>query len=129
MTLTPPAEWELTIALPLGVIDRQLRRIEDQLRLIGREALEFGEAEDEAALRRDIKARLASIDELLRSIHALVADIGLDIQPMDERRSAVRGEEDTASPPLHPSSAATRASCEAADSSDTSRLRSPDRDD
>ena len=73
--------WEVTIILPLGVVANQLRRIEEQLRLLNMKALEVGKECENEPHRRRIEIKLDHISELLGSISTLVSDIGADIQP------------------------------------------------
>jgi hypothetical protein len=81
MTQESSANWEITIVLPLGVVDNQLRRIEEQLRIVNMKALNFGKEHENWSLRRLIAARLEHIGETLDSIARLVSDIDADIQP------------------------------------------------
>jgi hypothetical protein len=81
MTQASSANWEIAIVLPLGVVDNQLRRIEEQLRLVNMKALDFGKEHENWTLRRLIGARLEHVSELLDSIARLVSDIDADMQP------------------------------------------------
>ncbi len=81
MNRNPSANWEVAIALPLGVVDNHLRKVEEQLRLVNMKALEFSTEYENKALRRLIDARLEHINEALSTIAALVSDIDSDIQP------------------------------------------------
>jgi len=86
MTQASSANWEIAIMLPLGVVDRQLQKIEEQLRALNMKALEFEKEHENTALRRLIETRLEHINELLGSIAGLVSDINADIQPTREVR-------------------------------------------
>jgi len=81
MNRNPSANWEVAIALPLGVVDSHLRKVEEQLRLVNMRALDFSTEHENKALRRMIDARLEHINEALSSIAALVSDIDSDIRP------------------------------------------------
>ena len=81
MTQPPFANWEIAIVLPLGVVDSQLRKVEEQLRVLNMKALDFGKEYQDRTLRRLIETRLEHISEVLGSIAGLVSDINADIQP------------------------------------------------
>jgi len=81
MNRNPSANWEVAIALPLGVVDNHLRKVEEQLRLVNMKALEFSTEYENKALRRLIDSRLEHINDALSIIAALVSDIDSDIQP------------------------------------------------
>jgi hypothetical protein len=80
MTL-PSTNWEMTLSLPLGVVDNQLRKVEDQLRGLNMKAVDFGERCEDRTLRRAVAARLEEIIGLVDSIADLVARIDVDSQP------------------------------------------------
>lgn len=81
MNRNPSANWEVALALPLGVVDNHLRKVEEQLRLVNMKALEFSTEYENKALRRLIDARLEHINEALSTIATLLSDIDSDIQP------------------------------------------------
>lgn len=81
MTKTSPANLELTIALPLGVVASQLLRIETDLRFLSMKVSAYiGEREsgDPAA---NIRGRLEKINEALDLIRGVVTDIEANMQP------------------------------------------------
>ena len=85
-----PANWQIAIDLPLGVVDQQLRKIEEQLRILNMKALEFAADAENTVVRRQIDARLEHINELLGSIARLVSDIGADMQTRERKPHADR---------------------------------------
>jgi hypothetical protein len=95
MTQAPSANWEITIVLPLGVMDSRLRGIEEQLRLLNMKALDFGKESENGTLRRLIEAKLERIREVLGSIDGLVSDIDADIQPAGANPALTPRAEDT----------------------------------
>ncbi len=74
------SSWEFTLSLPLGVVDNQLRKVEEQLRALNMKAVDFGEKCDDRPLRLLVTARLEKISGLVDSIAALVTRIDADIQ-------------------------------------------------
>jgi len=89
--MTRPANWEISIVLPLGVIENQLRRIDEELRRLNMKASELAKDAENRADRRTIDARLEHIDDLLGSIAGLVYDIGADIHPEEPAASRRHG--------------------------------------
>lgn len=81
MTQPPSTNWEMTLSLPLGVVDNQLRKVEEQLRALNMKAVDFGEKCEDRPLRRTVAARLEKISGLADSIADLVARIDVDSQP------------------------------------------------
>jgi hypothetical protein len=64
----------MAIVLPLGVVARQLWRIEADLRRLNMKSLDFGKQQEDALAGR-IEAGLDSINEALDSIRDLVSGI------------------------------------------------------
>lgn len=81
MTQPPSTNWEMTLSLPLGVVDNQLRKVEEQLRTLNMKALDFGEQCEDRALRLLVSARLENIGGLADSIADLVASLITDCRP------------------------------------------------
>jgi hypothetical protein len=81
MSATSPANFELSIVLPLGVIANQLMKVEADLRFLN--ARTSGGAGEllGSAVGAQVAARLEKIHEALEAIRALLADIETDIQP------------------------------------------------
>lgn len=76
-----PANFELSILLPLGVIANQLMRVEADLRFLNaRTSPDAGELPG-AGMAGQAAARLEKINETLETIRGLVLDIETDIQP------------------------------------------------
>jgi hypothetical protein len=75
--VTPPAkpvDWEIEMAMPLGVLANQLIKIEGDLRFLSMKAAEYS-VEDGSRSSKRVYARLALIHEVLDSIHAQLAKV------------------------------------------------------
>jgi hypothetical protein len=81
MTETSPANLELAIALPLGVVANQLKRIETDLRFLNMKALAYANERENGALAARVAGGLEKINAALDLIRGLVADIEANIQP------------------------------------------------
>jgi hypothetical protein len=81
MTERPPANLEMALVLPLGVIANQLMRIEADLRLLNMKAVDLARERETGRHTGLIEARLERINEALDAIRSLVSDIEADIQP------------------------------------------------
>ena len=81
MSERSPANFELSIALPLGVISNQLMRVEAELRFLNAKTSAHANERPEDAMAGQLAAQLERINEALESIRGLVADIGTDLQP------------------------------------------------
>jgi hypothetical protein len=84
MTESSPANLELAIALPLGVVANQLMRIETDLRFLNMKALAFAGERENGALAAKIGGGLERINGALDLIRGLVADIETNIQPLSQ---------------------------------------------
>ena len=89
MTEASPANLELTIVLPLGVVANQLMRIEADLRFLNMKALAYAKERESSEPDGRIAAPLEKINEALDLIRGLVSDIAADVQPRS--RSPARG--------------------------------------
>jgi hypothetical protein len=96
MTDPSPANLELAIALPLGVVANQLIRIEADLRFLSMKAAACADERDSGQLAAKVAGGLEKINEVLDVIRDLVADMQSNIQ--------------TASPPGKSSEALARKS-------------------
>lgn len=76
-----PANFELSIMLPLGVITNQLLKMEADLRFLNAKTAAFAGEPAAAGIMGQAVARLEKISEALEAIRALVADIEADLQP------------------------------------------------
>jgi hypothetical protein len=76
-----PANLELAIALPLGVVANQLMRIETDLRFLNMKALAYASERENGALAARVAGGLEKINAALDLIRGLVADIEANIQP------------------------------------------------
>ncbi len=81
MTEASPANLELAIALPLGVIANQLMRIETDLRFLNMKALACANERENGDLAAKIAGGLEKINGALDLIRGLVADMEDNIQP------------------------------------------------
>jgi hypothetical protein len=81
MTEASPANLELAIALPLGVVANQLMRIETDLRFLNMKALAYASERENGNLAAKIAGGLEKINGALDLIRALVADMEASIQP------------------------------------------------
>jgi hypothetical protein len=81
MTEASPANLEMAMVLPLGVVANQLMRIEADLRLLNMKALDFAKGRENEHLTRRIEARLDHINETLDSIRDFVSEIEACLQP------------------------------------------------
>jgi hypothetical protein len=83
-------EWAL--ALPLGVVANQLRKIEADLRLLSAKA--GIDSREHAGASSQIAARLENINETLETIRGLIGDIERDLQPPSAQAAARRRRDD-----------------------------------
>jgi hypothetical protein len=81
MIETSPANLDLTIVLPLGVVANQLMKIEADLRFLNMKALVRAKDRENTGLTTQIAVRLDKVNEALDRIRALILDIEADIQP------------------------------------------------
>jgi hypothetical protein len=81
MTEASPANLELAIALPLGVVANQLMRIETDLRFLNMKALAYADERENGTLAAKVAGGLEKINGALDLIRGLVADIEANIQP------------------------------------------------
>ena len=88
MTEASPANLELTIVLPLGVVANQLMRIEADLRFLNMKALAYAKERESSEPDGRIAAPLEKINDVLDLIRGLVSDLAADVQPRS--RSPVR---------------------------------------
>jgi hypothetical protein len=80
MTEPSPANLELAIALPLGVVANQLTRIEADLRFLSMKAAACVDERDSGQLAAKLAGGLEKINEALDAIRDLVADMQANIQ-------------------------------------------------
>jgi hypothetical protein len=81
---------ELALALPLGVVANQLRRVESDLRFLSAKSSAEADSRDNPSLTAQVAARLEQINETLEGIRALIADIERDLQPKSKGESKRR---------------------------------------
>jgi hypothetical protein len=80
MTETSPANLELAIALPLGVVANQLIRIEADLRFLSMKAAAYRSERESGQLAAKVSGGLEKINEVLDLIRGLVADMEANIR-------------------------------------------------
>jgi hypothetical protein len=80
MTEPSPANLELAIALPLGVVANQLTRIEADLRFLSMKASAFVNERESGQLAAKVSGGLEKINEVLDLIRSLVADMEANLQ-------------------------------------------------
>jgi hypothetical protein len=85
MTEPSAANFELTIALPLGVVANQLARIEADLRFLSMKAPAYAVAGDNGEAK--ISGSLEKISEALDLIRGLVADMEAALERAPARPS------------------------------------------
>jgi hypothetical protein len=88
MTEPSPANLELAVALPLGVVANQLTRIEADLRFLSMKASAYVDERENGELAAKVSAGLEKINEALDLIRGLVADLEANIQPRLTGRSS-----------------------------------------
>jgi hypothetical protein len=81
MSEASPANFELSIVLPLGVIANQLMKLEADLRFLNAKTSAYANRSPGNDLAAQVAARIEKINEALDGIRALVSDIATDIQP------------------------------------------------
>jgi hypothetical protein len=80
MTEPSPANLELAVALPLGVVANQLTRIEADLRFLSMKASAYVNERENGELAAKVSGGLEKINEALDLIRGLVADMEAGIQ-------------------------------------------------
>lgn len=78
--MTEPANLELAIALPLGVVANQLTRIEADLRFLSIKASAYVNERDSGQLAAKVSGGLERINEVLDLIRGVVADMEASIK-------------------------------------------------
>ena len=81
MSNLSPTNVELSILLPLGVVENQLMKVEADLRFLNAKASAYASERPSGDMAAHVAARLEKINEALEVIRGLVADIETDIQP------------------------------------------------
>ena len=86
MTEASPANVELAIVLPLGVVANQLIRIETDLRFLNMKALAYANERENGNLAAKISGGIEKINGALDLLRGLVADIEANSQPTPARQ-------------------------------------------
>ena len=96
MSEASPANFELSIVLPLSVIANQLMKLEADLRFLNAKTSKYASEPPGSAMAGQVAARIEKINEALEVIRTLVADIEADIQPKSAsaRLSKARSDRD-----------------------------------
>jgi hypothetical protein len=81
MSEASPANFELSILLPLGVIANQLMKLEADLRFLNAKTSRYAGESPGSDLAAQVAARIEKINEALDGIRTLVSDIATDFQP------------------------------------------------
>ncbi len=81
MTDSSPANLQLAIVLPLGVVANQLMRIEADLRFLNMKTFVYAKQSGDAAIGSQITAQLGRINQALDLIRGLTSDIAADMYP------------------------------------------------
>jgi hypothetical protein len=81
MSNLSPANVELSILLPLGVVANQLMKVEADLRFLNAKTSAYASERPSGEMAAHVAARLEKINEALEVIRGLVSDIEKDIQP------------------------------------------------
>jgi hypothetical protein len=80
MTEPSPANLDLAIVLPLGVVANQLTRIEADLRFLSMKASAHAVERENGQLAAKVSGGLEKINEALDRIRSLVADLEANLQ-------------------------------------------------
>jgi hypothetical protein len=81
MSRPAPANFELSIVLPLGVVANQLLKVEADLRFLNAKTTAYAGEHPGGDMAGQVAARLEKINEALEVIRALVMDIEMEFQP------------------------------------------------
>jgi hypothetical protein len=90
MTEASPANLQLAIALPLGVVANQLMKIETDLRFLNMKALACANDRERGELAAKIAGSLDRINGALDLIRGLVVDMEANIQTAGQPATASR---------------------------------------
>jgi hypothetical protein len=90
----PPANFELSIVLPLGVIANQLLKVEADLRFLNAKASTYVSERPGGAMADQVAGQLERINEALEVIRALVSNIETDMQPRSANARSLKARTD-----------------------------------
>jgi hypothetical protein len=85
MSESSPANFELSIVLPLGVVANQLMKVESDLRFLNARTSAYASARLTREMAGQVAARLEQINEALEVIRGLVVDFETEFQPKSAR--------------------------------------------
>jgi hypothetical protein len=129
MTERLPANLEMALVLPLGVIANQLMRIEADLRLLNMKAVDLARERETGRHTGLIEARLERINEALDAIRSLVADIEADIQPKTREVTQASMDKRSLQPETRMAVSERRSPSETLRAAPSNRKPPPDQDD
>jgi hypothetical protein len=89
-----PANFDLSIVLPLGVVANQLMKVEADLRFLNAKTSAYAGEHPGDDMAAHVAARLEKINEALEVIRALVSDIEADIQPRSTNARSLKARSD-----------------------------------
>jgi hypothetical protein len=94
MSDSSPANLELSIVLPLGVIANQLMKVEADLRFLNAKTSAYASERSRGGMAGQVAARLEKINEALEAIRGLVLDIETDMQPRSSNARSLKARTD-----------------------------------
>jgi hypothetical protein len=100
MTEASPANVELAIVLPLGVVANQLIRIETDLRFLSMKTLAYANERENGDLTAKIAGGLEKINGALDLIRGLVAELEANSQPTSASRRGTSSRDPASRKPL-----------------------------
>ena len=89
MTEPSEATLQLSIVLPLGVVAKQLMRIEADLRFLNMKTFAYAKQSGDVAMGSQITAQLDKINQALDLVRGLTSDIEADLYPKPVSRRPV----------------------------------------
>ena len=81
MSHPSPANFELSIMLPLGVVANQLMKVEADLRFLNAKTAAYASERPDRDMAGQVAGHLEKINEMLEVIRSLVLDIETEFQP------------------------------------------------
>ena len=94
MNESAPANFELSIVLPLGVVANQLLKIETDLRFLSAKTSIYARERPGGAGAGQVAAQLERINEALEVIRGLVSDIETEFQPKSANARSLKARTD-----------------------------------
>jgi len=94
MSRPSPANFELSIVLPLGVVANQLVKVEADLRFLNAKSSAVAGKHPGGDMAGQVAARLEKINEALEVIRGLVLDIEREFQPQSMNSKPLKARAD-----------------------------------